>query len=188
MVAVAARSRLDSATFAAASGAPSDEFDAFGQFTSTRKMANPAMTARQSAASQDGSLHEDEGDRDQSGAETRILIVNADPATLGLLREWLGAEGHRVIDERRGQDSVQEPIAAVIVDVPFARHGGLELLSRVAARYPGTPVLALSATFFSSVKCSGGCAHALGVTGVLPKPIGREALVTAIRNLLPGHP
>lgn len=146
------------------------------------------MNPRQTAPVQAGSVMADDDERARQVAGSLILVVNADAATLGLLRAWLGAEGHRLIDEHRGWDAATESIAAVIVDVPYARHGGLELLGQVAARYPGKPVLALSATFFSNVKCSGGCAHALGVTGVLPKPVSREALITALRNLLPGSP
>jgi DNA-binding NarL/FixJ family response regulator len=72
----------------------------------------------------------------------------------------------------------------MIVDVPFTRHGGRDLVQRASTQYPGTPILALSPTFFSNVACGGNCARSLGVAGVLPKPIGRDALIAAIRNLL----
>ncbi|MGE5339384.1 MAG: hypothetical protein ACM3PU_16265 [Gemmatimonadota bacterium] len=109
-----------------------------------------------------------------------IRVVNADRATLGLLQEWLGAAGYRVVDV----GAAQEPARLTIVDVPFTRHGGLELLRRVAGDDPGVPILALSPTFFSNVKCGGECARALGVAGVLPKPLAREALLEAVDGLL----
>ena len=74
--------------------------------------------------------------------------------------------------------------ALAIMEVPFTRHGGRELVQRVAEKYPGTPILALSPTLFSNVQCGGNCAKALGVAGVLPKPVAHEALIDAIRNLL----
>lgn len=143
----------------------------------------PTLNTRQQAPADAPRADEDGPEAPAGGG--RILVVNADAATYGLLCEWLGAEGFGVSDERDAQASARGPFTAVIVDVPFARHGGLELLGEVAARHPGTPLLALSATFFSSVQCSGGCAHALGVSGVLPKPLTREALVAALRNLPP---
>jgi hypothetical protein len=44
-------------------------------------------------------------------------------------------------------------------------------------------VLALSATFHASVECTGELARSLGVAGVLPKPLRRETLIAAVRNL-----
>lgn len=144
------------------------------------------MTSRSSSAAGDRLRRSDEGEAALPSPARCVLVANADPSTFGLLCEWLGAEGYRVIDERAATEEVREPIAAVVVDVPFARHGGLELVQQVAARHPGAPILALSATFFANVKCSGGCAHSLGVAGVLPKPLARDALVDALRKLAPG--
>lgn len=114
-----------------------------------------------------------------------IRILTSDRATEGLLREWLDAAGYRLAGDSASAE-VDDAAALTIVDVPFARHGAVELLRRVSAQQPGTPILALSATFFSNVKCSGECALALGVAGVLPKPVTREALLAAVAGLL--HP
>jgi DNA-binding response OmpR family regulator len=110
-----------------------------------------------------------------------IRILDTDRATLDLLNEWLTSDGFAVT-------GANDPgvAALMIVDVPFTRHGGRDLVQRASAQYPGTPILALSPTFFSNVACGGNCARSLGVAGVLPKPIGRDALIAAIRNLL--HP
>jgi DNA-binding NarL/FixJ family response regulator len=70
-----------------------------------------------------------------------------------------------------------------IGDGAVAGHGGQQVSREVAAQYPGIPILALSPTFFSNVSCGGNCARALGVAGVLPKPIARDALIAAIRDL-----
>lgn len=117
-----------------------------------------------------------------AGAAPRILVVDADRVTLGLLDEWLRASGYDVVD---GQADAAAPdgVALAIIDVPFAR-SGVERLRRFAARHPGMPILALSPTFFSNVRCTGGCARSLGVAGVLPKPIGRDALIGAVEGLL----
>ncbi|MBV8209019.1 MAG: response regulator [Burkholderiaceae bacterium] len=117
--------------------------------------------------------------------QRRILVVNADRATFGLLAEWLIAAGYEIVDAEADADggSSERAFAAAIIDVPFIRHGVTELARRVSTRYPGTPILALSATFFSNVRCGGECARKLGVTGVLPKPVGREALLEAVGRL-----
>jgi CheY-like chemotaxis protein len=108
-----------------------------------------------------------------------IRIVETDRTTHDLLTEWLTSAGFAVVSgEEPG------PTSLAIVDVPFTRQGGAEVVQRVASAYPDAPILALSATLFSNVKCGGGCARALGVAGVLPKPVAQDALITAVRNLL----
>jgi CheY-like chemotaxis protein len=123
-------------------------------------------------------------DQSQPGPGTAaplIRVLDTDRATLDLLHEWLTAAGFAVA-------GANEPGAAMltIVEVPFTRHGGHEVVQRVASQYPDTPILALSPTLFSNVQCGGHCARALGVAGVLPKPVAHDALIAAIRNLV--HP
>ena len=118
---------------------------------------------------------------DGSRAAPLIRVLETDRATLDLLHEWLTSAGFAVA-------SANEPGSAdlMIVDVPFGRHGGRDIVDRASTQYPGTPILALSPTFFSNIECGGRCARALGVAGVLPKPVAQDALISAIRNLL--HP
>jgi len=111
-----------------------------------------------------------------------IRVANADGAMLGLLREWLGAVGYSVTGGRSGEVAAERALLT-IVDVPFSRCGAVELLQRVTQENPGEPILALSGTFFSSVACDGPCARRLGVAGVLPKPVGRDALLAAVERL-----
>jgi DNA-binding response OmpR family regulator len=114
----------------------------------------------------------------------RVRVVDADDVLFDLIAEWLAAAGHGVIPENAGADSANGRIDLVIVDVPFPRRGGLELLRRLAAEHPRTPILALSSTFFSGVGGNEAVARALGVAGVLPKPLKREALIAAVEDLL----
>jgi two-component system chemotaxis response regulator CheY len=117
-----------------------------------------------------------------------VLVVDADPATLGLLQEWLGAAGFCVVEQHAGRSGASRAGASrfdlAIVDVPFPREGGLETLQHLARDYPETPVLVMSSTFFPNIGCSGPCAKALGVAGCLPKPVPRDTLIGAVRRLL----
>ena len=71
----------------------------------------------------------------------------------------------------------------MLVDVPYPRHDGAQHLKRIAQAHLGVPLIALSPTFFGSVLCTGVCADSLGVAGVLPKPVSREALIAGVRKL-----
>lgn len=112
-------------------------------------------------------------------APAGVLLIGADADTRALLGEWLGADGWRVDHELPQAGS---PPALALVDVPYARDGCADQARRLAAAYPGTPLLALSPTFFGSVLCDGDCARKLGVAGVLPKPVARAALLAAVRR------
>jgi DNA-binding NarL/FixJ family response regulator len=114
----------------------------------------------------------------------RARLVDTDDVMRGLLDEWLAALGCTVVAEP-GADAAPPKVDLVIVDVPFPRQGGSELVQRVARQHPGTPILALSPNFFSGIECCGPVARALGVDCVLPKPATREALATAVRLVLP---
>ena len=114
-----------------------------------------------------------------AGHAPRVLVVDADPTLYGLIEEWLGAEG---FDVACGQPAGGAPFDLVIVDIAFPRQAAPDL-QRVAAEHPGIPLLALSSTFFSNIPADGVVARALGVTGVLHKPLARDALVAAARRL-----
>jgi DNA-binding response OmpR family regulator len=113
----------------------------------------------------------------------RIVVAEADPATRGLLQEWLGAEGWSVVDEAAlgsGTGDEANPVALAIVDVPRPRGGGDDTIRRVRARMADVPILAVSPTFMPNIQPCGACARLLGVQRVLPKPLVREELVAAV--------
>jgi CheY-like chemotaxis protein len=122
-----------------------------------------------------------------------VLVVDADRATRDLLDEWLAGSGYRVAaaeaeaeaeaEAGAGAGAASGGAALIVVDLPFPRQGGQAVLQRLAAQHPGVPILALSSTFFASVACTGAVARELGVAGVLPKPIRRDALVAAVTAL-----
>ena len=117
-----------------------------------------------------------------------VLVVDADPDTLTLLREWLTAAGWDVADAATCGDAPMD-VNLVLIDLAFPRRGdAASSQRRIPPVYAGVPVLALSATFHASVAPWGEVARSLGVAGVLPKPIRREALVAAVRHLSGARP
>ena len=112
----------------------------------------------------------------EAAPRPRIRIVDADPALLELLGQWLDEHGFSVVEEGDAE--------LVIVDVPFPRQGRVGALKHIAAELPGTPILALSANFFAGIEASGAVARWLGVAGALPKPVTREVLAATVRRVL----
>jgi DNA-binding response OmpR family regulator len=117
--------------------------------------------------------------------QARILVVDTDRDLRGLLEEWLATCGCVIEqgEDANAGDAVVR-VDLVIVDIPHPKRG-CDPLQKLAAAYPGTPIIALSSTFFPGIESTGGVARTLGVACVLAKPVGRESLITAVRSLLP---
>lgn len=118
-------------------------------------------------------------------APTRVLLLDADPALQCLLGEWLAAHGCSVEAAQSGAHCGRDGFDLIVVDIPSPRQGGTEGLKAIAAAHPRTPILALSSSFFPGVGTTGAVARALGVAGVLAKPVTRAGLLDAVRRLLP---
>jgi CheY-like chemotaxis protein len=108
-----------------------------------------------------------------------ILVAESDPTTRDLLAEWLAAEGWSVTSEPSSA-----PIAAAVVEVQQPKCGGDERVREVRALHPDAPILAISSAFISSVQRCGACARLLGVEATLAKPLDRDAVVEALRELV----
>jgi len=110
-----------------------------------------------------------------------VLVLETDPATHSLFVEWLDAEGWQVVDPSSAD--ADAPLSLMVLELAFLRDGGLQPLIAAKRRYPGVPIVVVSPTVFASVGCCGPCAAALGVAGVLPKPIARATLIEAVHRL-----
>lgn len=82
---------------------------------------------------------------------TRVLVVDADPALAELLEEWLADHGCRPVADRP---------QLVLVDLPFPRDRGLQVLKKLGEAHPHTPVVAM------------------------PKPLTRDAFAAALRRAM----
>jgi DNA-binding NarL/FixJ family response regulator len=113
-----------------------------------------------------------------------VLVLDSDAQTQSMISEWLDADGWQVLDP--AADPTHAPANEphlLVVDLPFPRAGSPDALQQIRQKYPGLPVIVISSTVFGSVGCCGPCAQSLGVSGVLPKPVSRDALVRAARRV-----
>jgi len=123
--------------------------------------------------------------RPASKSPFRVCVIDADNDWRLLLEEWLRGLGCQVVDPADGGSAAAPEVDLVIVDLPFPRQGGVDLVKRITSRHPATPIVALSSNFFSRIECCGPVARDLGVDCVLPKPATREAIAAAVRRVLP---
>lgn len=112
----------------------------------------------------------------------RVMIVGADGPMFELLQAWFEAAAFVVT--RRAEDDGR-PLDLVIVELAFPRLGGVDSIRLVANQHPMVPILVLSSTFLAGIDCCGQVAKALGVACVLPNPVSHQALMQAVRRVLP---
>ena len=111
------------------------------------------------------------------------LLVDLEPSLATLIAEWLDDIGVEARPEAP-QGPCDRDVDLVVVDVPYPRREGAQRVRALAAALPEASILALSPTFFAGVSASGSVARDLGAAGVLATPVGRDALVAAVRGLL----
>jgi len=118
------------------------------------------------------------------GTMSGVVIYEENYLMRALLKEWLSQAGYRV---REGPAHRQQPAGTadlVITNVYMPKQGGVQLVRDVQARYPGTPVIAISGQFSSGVPGAGTTAQLLGVERVLAKPLNRGDLLEAVRAII----
>lgn len=114
----------------------------------------------------------------------RILVADADCALFGLLEEWLSGSGIELAGACGPDDLAQDGYDLILVDLPYPRKDGHEMVTALAREHPGTPIVALSSTFLPGIEACGAVARELGVAGALPKPLTREALMACVGRAL----
>jgi CheY-like chemotaxis protein len=137
-----------------------------------------------------GGTPEREGTRSRSslrGDET-ILLVEDNPEVRRAARRFLNGYGYQVIEAADGDAALrlcrgEGPLDLIITDVVMPGTGGRELVARLAALRPATPVLYISGYADSSAL---GGAIVPPAVGLLHKPFTAEALVGRVRDILDG--
>jgi CheY-like chemotaxis protein len=125
------------------------------------------------------------GEHGAAAAPRRVLLLDLEPALGALIGEWLAELGIATLAASADAPDRLAPAALAVVDVAFPRQDGARRLQALARSLAGTPVLALSPTFFAGVAANGSVARRLGVAEVLPSPVRRDDLLAAVRRLLP---
>jgi DNA-binding NtrC family response regulator len=109
-----------------------------------------------------------------------ILVVDDDADLRGVLRLTLQRAGHFVQEAADGEEALRV-LGLLAVDVVLLDlFEGPETLREVRERYPGVPVVAISAGRVEVLPV----AAKLGAAQVLDKPFTRQALLTAVGRAL----
>ena len=120
--------------------------------------------------------------------QSRLLVIDDDPAVRGFLRRILTGAGYLVVEAGDGKIGMREierqEINLVITDLVMPEREGLETLQCLRAERPELPVIVISGAFGGSFLKT---ARRFGAAATLPKPIDPEALLRTVRDALAAH-
>jgi len=119
---------------------------------------------------------------------SKIVIYEENDLMRALLEEWLSKAGYIVhaaaSHEPSGGPAVGRPADLIIVSVYMPKQAGAQLVRKIQAIHPGTPVIAISGQFFAGLTANGAIARSLGVQQAIAKPLNRLDLLAAVRALI----
>jgi two-component system, OmpR family, phosphate regulon response regulator OmpR len=114
----------------------------------------------------------------------RVLLIEDDSRLAGMVVEYLGKAGYRVIHEENGTRGLalheREPVDVVILDLMLPDTDGLDICRRLRARSDG-PILMLTARGDPMDRVIG---LEMGADDYLPKPFEPRELLARLRAIL----
>ena len=118
----------------------------------------------------------------RSPSNSRILLVDDDPAVRSALAQVLAEEGYVVSCGADGEEAlriVDDSISLVLLDLNMPQKNGWDTFERLTARNPLVPVIIITARpnqLFTALSA--------GVGALMEKPLDFPVLLQTIRELL----
>ena len=134
----------------------------------------------------------DSAGRPKTADMTEVLLVDDDPLMRELLAEWLGEAGYRVRQAENGASALQmlhsRPASLLITDMDMPGRDGAQTLAEARRMLPGLVVIAISGGNRGGTQNWASTALKLGAAKALAKPFERQALLAAVKQVLPQEP
>jgi len=118
----------------------------------------------------------------------RILIIDDEIQVRTMLRQMFEREGHEVIDAPDGKVAIslhrEEPTDLIITDLIIPEKEGIETIIELRRDFPEVKIIAMSGGGYIGPEDYLKMAKGLGAKCTFSKPIKREELLKAVRELL----
>ncbi len=115
----------------------------------------------------------------------KIFVVEDSRFQRNRIREVLASEGHEIREAVNGLDALRQleewTPDCIISDLLMPEMDGLEFLEKLRSQGHVTPVIVHTADIQESVKAQ---CEALGASAFLQKPLNKNALLTALKDIL----
>lgn len=118
-----------------------------------------------------------------------ILVVDDDPQVRRFLEMLLLREGYGVTLASDGEKAMklfrENPADLVITDIVMPEQEGIGLITELRAGFPKVPIIAISGGGRIGPESYLPIARSLGAARVFAKPLEKNLLLEAIRELIP---
>lgn len=118
----------------------------------------------------------------------RILIIDDDVQILDILRQILECEGYEVVDATNGKEGIslyrKKPADLIITDIIMPDKEGIETIIELKRDFPGVKIIAISGGGRIGPEGYLNIAKKLGARYAFSKPVEREELLSAVRELI----
>lgn len=118
-----------------------------------------------------------------------ILLIEDEPQIRWLYKTFLEGDGHDIIEADNGDVGLklyrQSPTDLVITDIIMPEKEGIETIMELRRDFPLAKIIAISGG--GKTTTTDTCLHlagGVGATATLAKPVGRDELLDAVRNIL----
>jgi CheY-like chemotaxis protein len=116
----------------------------------------------------------------------RILVVDDDELMRATIAALLTHNRHTVVEAQGAREAVDmhrcNPVDLIVTDLLMKEMDGTELLRRVWAFSPQTPIIAISGAVQGKIYLN--MARLLGADRILAKPFQNEAFMDAVEGVL----
>ena len=118
----------------------------------------------------------------------RILVIDDDVHVLDMLYESLTCEGYDVLRASNGEKGLKifrrEPVDLIITDLFMPEKEGIETIIELRQDFPDVKIIAISGGGRIGTKDYLQMAKIFGVQRTFTKPVARDQLLEAIRELI----
>jgi len=118
----------------------------------------------------------------------RILVIDDDEQVLDMLYESLTIEGYDVLRASNGEQGLrlyrEESVDLIITDLIMPEKEGIETIIELRQDFPDVKIIAISGGGRTGTKDYLHMAKIFGVQRTFTKPVAREQLLDAIRELI----
>jgi len=126
----------------------------------------------------------------RSETVARILVVDDDPQIRALLIQTLEREGYQVLAASDGAQGVrlfrENPADLIITDIIMPEMDGWEAIVELRKAFPDTRIIAISGGGMLGPSSYLVIAKRFGAERIFAKPLKKEELLQAVRELLGG--
>ena len=120
----------------------------------------------------------------------RILIIDDEQPIRSMLRLMLERDGYEVVEAPDGIEGIkayrQNPTDLIITDLIMPNKDGIGMIIELQKEYPDVKIIAMSGGGLNKPEGYLKGAKKLGATCTLTKPIDREKMLRAVKNILKG--